>query len=71
MLRSQSAGETVSLAAARSDVPVISAFVPGASELALRVAIEDGMHMTVPMLLMSDRQFGDWASYLPRNSGFM
>ena len=71
MLRSQSAGETVSLAAARSDVPVISAFVPGASELALRVAVDHGMHMTVLKLLLSDRQFGDLASYLPRNSGFM
>ncbi|WP_407189602.1 GNAT family N-acetyltransferase [Bradyrhizobium centrosematis] len=57
--------------AARSDVPIISAFVPGASEPALKVAIDHGMHLTFPMLLMSDRQFGDWASYLPRNPGFM
>lgn len=57
--------------AARSDVPSISAFVPGASEPALKVATNHGMHLTLPMLLMSNRQFGDWTSYLPRNPGFM
>lgn len=57
--------------AARSDVPIISAFVPGTSEPALKVAIDHGMHLKFPMLLMSDRQFGDWARYLPRNPGFM
>lgn len=57
--------------AAGSDVPTISAFVPGASEPALKVATDHGMHLTFPMLLMSNRQFGDWGSYLPRNPGFM
>ncbi|WP_271672420.1 GNAT family N-acetyltransferase [Bradyrhizobium sp. CCBAU 51627] len=57
--------------AARSECPTISAFVPGASEPALRVATEHGMRLTFPMLLMSNRQFGDWVSYLPRNPGFM
>ncbi|WP_245285111.1 GNAT family N-acetyltransferase [Bradyrhizobium sp. WSM3983] len=57
--------------AVQSDFPTISAFVPGASEPALRVATDHGMHLTFPMLLMSNRQFGNWASYLPRNPGFM
>ncbi|WP_456746315.1 GNAT family N-acetyltransferase [Bradyrhizobium sp. USDA 4354] len=57
--------------AAQSDFPTISAFVSGASEPALKVAIENGMRLTFPMLLMSNRQFGDWGSYLPRNPGFM
>ena len=57
--------------AARSSSPTISAFVPGASEPALRTAMDHGMRITCPMLLMSTRQFGDWASYLPRNPGFM
>lgn len=57
--------------AARSGFPTISAFVPGASEAALKVATDHGMHLTFPMLLMSNRQFGDWGSYLPRNPGFM
>lgn len=57
--------------AAQSDVPTISAFVPGASEPALRAATDHGMRLTFPMLLMSNRQFGDWGSYLPRNPGFM
>jgi ribosomal protein S18 acetylase RimI-like enzyme len=49
----------------------ISAFLPGASETALSVAVEYGMRITFPMLLMSTRDFGDWAGYLPRNPGFM
>lgn len=57
--------------AARSDSPTISAFVPGACEPALKAATDHGMRITLPMLLMSNRQFGDWARYLPRNPGFM
>jgi ribosomal protein S18 acetylase RimI-like enzyme len=49
----------------------VSAFIPGASETALSTAAELGMRITFPMLLMSTRQFGDWARYLPRNPGFM
>jgi hypothetical protein len=43
----------------------------GASEAALRIAVEHGMRITFPMLLMSTRDFGDWSGYLPRNPGFM
>lgn len=57
--------------AARSNSPNISAFVPGASEPVLKAATDHGMRLTFPMLLMSNRQFGNWASYLPRNPGFM
>ena len=32
---------------------------------------EGGMRITVPMVLMSTRDFGDWTGYLPRNPGFM
>jgi ribosomal protein S18 acetylase RimI-like enzyme len=49
----------------------VSAFIPGASETALRTAVELGMRITFPMLLMSTREFGDWTRYLPRNPGFM
>jgi GNAT superfamily N-acetyltransferase len=51
--------------------PQVSAFLPGASEAALRTAVEHGMRITFPMLLMSTRVFGDWTGYLPRNPGFM
>ena len=51
--------------------PQVSAFLPGASEAALRTAVEHGMRITFPMLLMSTRDFGDWSGYLPRNPGFM
>ena len=51
--------------------PRISAFLPGASEAALRAAMEQGMRIRFPMLLMSSREFGDWTRYLPRNPGFM
>jgi ribosomal protein S18 acetylase RimI-like enzyme len=51
--------------------PRVSAFLPGASEAALRTAVEHGMRITFPMLLMSTCDFGDWRGYLPRNPGFM
>lgn len=49
----------------------VSAFLPGASETALGIAVEHGMRITLPMLLMSTHDFGDWTGYLPRNPGFM
>src|SRR5436305_1609348 len=48
----------------------ISAFVTGTSE-APRVAVEHGMRITIPMVLMSTCDFGNWRLYLPRNPGFM
>ena len=29
------------------------------------------MRITLPMALLSARDFGDWRQYLPRNPGFM
>jgi ribosomal protein S18 acetylase RimI-like enzyme len=57
--------------AAEGGSPHISAFLPGASEAALNIAMEHGMRIKFPMLLMSSRDFGNWAQYLPRNPGFM
>jgi GNAT superfamily N-acetyltransferase len=49
----------------------VSAFVPGPCKAALRTAIDHGMRITVPMVLMSTSDFGNWTRYLPRNPGFM
>lgn len=49
----------------------VSAFIPGPCHGALSLAIESRMRMTFPMLLMADRDFGDWSRYMPRNPGFM
>jgi hypothetical protein len=49
----------------------VSAFLPGTSDAALTLAMEVGMRITFPMMLMSSREFGDWRLYLPRNPGFM
>jgi len=49
----------------------ISAFLPGNSEAALAIAADHRMRITLPMVLVSDREFGDWRRYLPRNPGFM
>jgi hypothetical protein len=57
------------LAVARGAAQV-SAFLPGMSN-ALGIAVEHGMRITFPMVLVSARDFGDWARYLPRNPGFM
>jgi ribosomal protein S18 acetylase RimI-like enzyme len=66
-----SAFRTALALAAEIGSPQVSAFLPGASEAALRIAVEHGMRITFPMLLMSTRDFGDWTGYLPRNPGFM
>ncbi|NOJ42189.1 GNAT family N-acetyltransferase [Bradyrhizobium australiense] len=62
---------TVLHLAAESGSSRVSAFLPGASEAALNTAMEHGMRIEFPMLLMSSREFGNWVQYLPRNPGFM
>jgi GNAT superfamily N-acetyltransferase len=57
--------------AAESGASQVSAFLPGASEAVLNTAMDHGMRIEFPMLLMSSRAFGNWAQYLPRNPGFM
>ena len=57
--------------AAQSGSSQVSAFLPGTSAPALRQAVEHGMRITLPMVLMSTGDFGDWTRYLPRNPGFM
>jgi ribosomal protein S18 acetylase RimI-like enzyme len=56
--------------AAISGAAQVSAFLPGVSE-AVGIAVEHGMRITFPMVLVSMRDFGDWTRYLPRNPGFM
>ncbi len=56
--------------AAAGGAAQVSAFLPGVSE-ALGIAVEHGMRITFPMVLVSTRDFGDWTRYLPRNPGFM
>lgn len=57
--------------AAEGDSDQVSAFLPGSCESALGVAADHRMRITFPMVLVSDREFGDWRRYLPRNPGFM
>ena len=57
--------------AAEGNSDQISAFLPGNCEAALAVAAGHCMRITFPMVLVSDREFGDWRRYLPRNPGFM
>jgi GNAT superfamily N-acetyltransferase len=57
--------------AADSGAANVSAFIPGACHDGLSLAIVSGMRITFPMLLMADRDFGDWSRYMPRNPGFM
>lgn len=67
----RSAFRTALKLAASGAAPQVSAFIPGPCEAALSVAIEHGMRIKVPMVLMSSSDFGNWARYLPRNAGFM
>ena len=57
--------------ACRSAAPKISAFIPGASGPALRLAIERKMRIALPMLFMSKSRVRRLATILSRNPGFM
>lgn len=57
--------------AAKGPSAKISAFLPGTCESALSLAVERGMRITFPMLLMASPGYGTWTQYLPRNPGFM
>jgi len=57
--------------AAEGQSDQISAFLPGSCDAALQVAADHRMRIVLPMVLVSDRAFGDWSRYLPRNPGFM
>ncbi len=57
--------------AAQSGSSQVSAFIPGTSDSALGIAVEVGMRIMYPMVLMAARDFGEWTQYLPRNPGFM
>lgn len=56
--------------AVAGDAQQISVFVPG-TNTALAIAAGHGMRFTLPMVLMSTHDGGDWTRYLPRNPGFM
>jgi predicted GNAT family acetyltransferase len=57
--------------AAEGGFPQVSALIPGPCDAALSIAVEHGMRITSPMVLMSTHDFGNWTQYLPRNPGFM
>jgi ribosomal protein S18 acetylase RimI-like enzyme len=57
--------------AAESGSAQASAFLPGTCDTVLSLAVEHGMRITLPMVLMATRDFGGWTQYLPRNPGFM
>jgi hypothetical protein len=57
--------------AAESGSLQVSAFLPDTCDTALSLAVEHGMRITLPMVLMATRDFGNWTQYLPRNPGFM
>jgi hypothetical protein len=57
--------------AAEGGADQVSCLIPGPNEAALSLAVAHGMRINFPLILMSDRPFGDWSRYMPRNPGFM
>ena len=49
----------------------LSIIVPGPSELLMSAAIDLGFRIHEPLLLMAEREFGDWHRYMPRSPGHM
>jgi GNAT superfamily N-acetyltransferase len=58
------------LAADRS-AEKISAFLPGTCDSVLSLAVNHGMRISFPMLLMASPGYAEWTQYLPRNPGYM
>jgi ribosomal protein S18 acetylase RimI-like enzyme len=74
VMRSEVLGSAFTTAlkmAANAGSKQISAFLPGTCGSVLSLAVNHGMRITFPMLLMASPGFGDWTQYLPRNPGFM
>lgn len=57
--------------AVETGAPQVSAFLSGSNARCLALAAEFGLRITLPMVLMSSEEFGDWSRYSPRNPGFM
>jgi GNAT superfamily N-acetyltransferase len=49
----------------------VSAFLPGANEPGMSVALTQGMRLGRTMVLLSAKAFGDWTKYAPNHPGFM
>ncbi|MCP8937148.1 GNAT family N-acetyltransferase [Alsobacter sp. SYSU M60028] len=49
----------------------VSAFLPGSSPAALTAALDAGLRIALPMLLMGDALPRPWDRYCPRNPGIM
>jgi ribosomal protein S18 acetylase RimI-like enzyme len=62
---------TTALTIAAGKSATISAFLPGTCDPALTIAIDHGLRITFPMLLMASAGYPTWTKYLPRNAGFM
>jgi len=63
--------ETALRCALESRPANVSLIVPGRSDLIFGALSEMGFRIDEPMVLMSERQFGDWRSYFPSNPGSM
>jgi GNAT superfamily N-acetyltransferase len=67
----QAAFSTALAVASRGQSPSVSCFVPGSNSGVLRNAMDVGMRIRFPMLMMSTGDLAGWPRYLPRNPGFM
>lgn len=60
----------LSLAVARGTEQV-SAFLPGSNVDGMSIARRHGMRLGRTMVLLSEKEFGDWTKYAPNHPGFM
>jgi hypothetical protein len=49
----------------------LSIIVPGPSDVLMSAASDFGFRIHEPLLLMAEREFGDWHRYMPRSPGHM
>ena len=49
----------------------VSMIVPGPADRCMAAAVDCGLRIDEPMVLLASHPFGDWRRYLPRNPGYM
>ena len=49
----------------------VSMIVPGPADRCMAAAVDCGLRISEPLVLLASHPFGDWRRYLPRNPGYM
>ncbi len=63
--------ETALLRAVEASERRVWIHLPGSNAPAMALAVEHGLRITMPLVLMASRRFGDLNRYIPHSPGMM